>query len=105
MSWLNCPDPVPGDSASCDPIDTIIVPRTSDLGGFSVRRALPSAKRRMVGPFIFFDQMGPAELLVGAALTFAPIRISVWQLSLICSKVKCITVIVWVRKSQFRRAR
>ncbi|WP_421982679.1 pirin family protein [Roseibium sp.] len=72
MSWLNSPDPIPGVASSCDPIDTIIVPRTSDLGGFSVRRALPSAKRRMVGPFIFFDQMGPAELLVGGGIDVRP---------------------------------
>ncbi len=72
MSWLNSPDPVPGDASSCDPIETIIMPRTSDLGGFSVRRALPSPKRRMVGPFIFFDQMGPAELLVGGGIDVRP---------------------------------
>ena len=41
-------------------LETVIVPRTRDLGdGFEVRRALPSAQRRMVGPFVFFDQMGP----------------------------------------------
>ncbi|NBN62849.1 pirin family protein [Pannonibacter tanglangensis] len=72
MSWLNAPDPVPGDAASCDPIDTIIMPRTSDLGGFEVRRALPSSRRRMIGPFIFFDQMGPAELLVGGGVDVRP---------------------------------
>lgn len=72
MSWINSPDPVAGDASSCDPIETIIVPRTSDLGGFSVRRALPSAKRRMVGPFVFFDQMGPAELLVGGGIDVRP---------------------------------
>ena len=43
-------------------LETVIVPRTRDLGdGFEVRRALPSAQRRMVGPFVFFDQMGPAR--------------------------------------------
>ncbi len=72
MSWLNRSDPVAGDAASCDPIDTIIVPRTSDIGGFSVRRALPSARRRMIGPFIFFDQIGPAELLVGGGIDVRP---------------------------------
>ena len=72
MSWLNTPDPIAGDPSSCDPIQTIIMPRTSDIGGFSVRRALPSAKRRMVGPFIFFDQMGPAELLVGGGIDVRP---------------------------------
>ena len=40
--------------------ETVIVPRSRDIGGFEVRRALPSAERRMVGPFVFFDHMGPA---------------------------------------------
>ena len=41
-------------------LETIIIPRTHDLGDkFEVRRALPSKQRRMVGPFVFFDQMGP----------------------------------------------
>jgi redox-sensitive bicupin YhaK (pirin superfamily) len=53
-------DPTPGNAYSCDAIETVIVPRARDLGGFSVRRALPSARKQMVGPFIFFDQMGPA---------------------------------------------
>ncbi|WP_417667149.1 pirin family protein [Roseibium sp.] len=72
MSWFQGNDPHPGDSASCDQIETIIVPRTSDIGGFEVRRALPTARRRMVGPFIFFDQMGPAELLVGGGIDVRP---------------------------------
>ncbi|MFN4225250.1 MAG: pirin family protein [Hyphomonas sp.] len=47
-------------------IDLIIDKRTRDLGGgFEVGRVLPFAKRRMVGPFIFFDQMGPAEFAPG----------------------------------------
>jgi redox-sensitive bicupin YhaK (pirin superfamily) len=41
----------------------LIVPRARDIGALEVRRALPSSKRQMVGPFIFFDQMGPAEFL------------------------------------------
>lgn len=42
-------------------IELVVEPRTSDLGdGFTVRRALPYAKKRMVGPFIFLDHMGPA---------------------------------------------
>lgn len=65
MSWQPDTDPILGDPKSCDAIETLIVPRAHDLGGFEVRRALPSAKRQMVGPFIFFDQMGPAEFLVG----------------------------------------
>ena len=39
----------------------LIVPRAVDLGEMEVRRALPSVKRQMVGPFIFFDQMSPAK--------------------------------------------
>ena len=72
MSWLPDHDPVPGDARSCDAIDKIIVPRSHDLGGFSVRRALPSVQRRMVGPFIFFDQMGPAELITGQGIDVRP---------------------------------
>jgi redox-sensitive bicupin YhaK (pirin superfamily) len=55
-----------------DAIDTVIVPRARDLGGFEVRRALPSAQRQMVGPFIFFDQMGPAEFLTGTGIDVRP---------------------------------
>jgi len=42
-------------------IDLIITSREKDLGGFPVRRVLPYATHRMVGPFIFFDHMGPAN--------------------------------------------
>jgi redox-sensitive bicupin YhaK (pirin superfamily) len=45
-----------------DSIEMIITPKAHSLGAFDVRRALPYAKKRMVGPFIFFDQMGPADL-------------------------------------------
>jgi len=72
MSWQPCPDPTPGDRASCDAIETVIVPRARDLGGFEVRRALPSAQRQMIGPFIFFDQMGPAEFLLGSGIDVRP---------------------------------
>lgn len=65
-------DPTPGNAYSCDAIETVIVPRARDLGGFSVRRALPSARKQMVGPFIFFDQMGPAEFLLGQGLDVRP---------------------------------
>ncbi len=54
-------------------IDTLIIPRTRDLGdGFEVRRALPAVERRMVGPFVFLDQMGPAELKPGVGLDVRP---------------------------------
>lgn len=72
MSWMRGNDPVPGDTKSCDALDLVIVPRTADIGGFTVRRALPSAKRRMVGPFIFFDEMGPGEFLTGQGLDVRP---------------------------------
>jgi redox-sensitive bicupin YhaK (pirin superfamily) len=46
-------------------IDLVIDQRRRDLGGFEVGRVLPFAKRRMVGPFIFFDHMGPARFEAG----------------------------------------
>ena len=54
-------------------LETVIITRVRDLvGGFKVRRALPSARRRMVGPFIFLDQMGPEVLRSGSGLDVAP---------------------------------
>lgn len=58
--------------APCDAIDTILTPRVTDLGGFSVRRLLPTAKRKMVGPWIFFDEMGPAEFPAGEGINVLP---------------------------------
>ena len=56
-----------------DAVDMIVLPPVRDLGdGFQVRRALPSAHRRMVGPFIFFDQMGPVTLHAGDGLDVRP---------------------------------
>ena len=60
-------------TSDVDGVDTIILPPVRDLGdGFSVRRALPSAHRRMVGPFIFFDQMGEAVFNSGEGLDVRP---------------------------------
>lgn len=53
-------------------IETVIVPRARDIGDFEVRRALPAAGRRMVGPFVFLDQMGPAEFITGRGLDVRP---------------------------------
>src|SRR5216110_321188 len=54
-------------------LDALIVPRTRDLGGgFEVRRALPAARKRAVGPFVFFDQMGPVTLAPGRGLDVRP---------------------------------
>ncbi len=72
MSLPHIPDPMPGDAAAADAIETVIVPRARDLGGFEVRRALPSAQRQMVGPFIFFDQMGPALMKAGQGFDVRP---------------------------------
>lgn len=72
MSLPHIPDPMPGDAAAADSIETVIVPRARDLGGFEVRRALPSAQRQMVGPFIFFDQMGPALMQPGQGIDVRP---------------------------------
>lgn len=58
--------------ASPPAVDLVLVTRTRDLGGFEVRRALPSSRRRMVGPFIFLDQMGPAILGRGHGLDVRP---------------------------------
>src|SRR6266481_5713456 len=72
MTWMPSTDPVLGDKRSCDALELVIVPRVRDLGdGFSVRRALPHGKRQMVGPFIFFDQMGPVQFLAGQGLDIA----------------------------------
>jgi redox-sensitive bicupin YhaK (pirin superfamily) len=72
MSWLPDADPKPGDTKACDLIEQVIVPRARDLGGFEVRRALPAAGKQMIGPFIFFDQMGPAEFLIGQGIDVRP---------------------------------
>jgi redox-sensitive bicupin YhaK (pirin superfamily) len=72
MSFFPAKDPVFGDARSSDAIAQIIVPRSVDLGGLQVRRALPSARSRMVGPFIFFDHFGPAVFRVGDGIDVRP---------------------------------
>jgi redox-sensitive bicupin YhaK (pirin superfamily) len=72
MSWYPDNDPVLGDPQSCNALDLVIVPRVRDLGGFAVRRALPHGKRQMVGPFIFFDQMGPVQFVAGQGMDVRP---------------------------------
>ncbi len=57
---------------AADPLSLVITPRSRDLGGFSVRRALPDGRRRMVGPFIFFDHMGPADFPPGHGIDVRP---------------------------------
>ena len=70
MSWNPTHNP---ECQSQNPaLDTLIIPRARDLGGFEVRRALPSVKRQLVGPFIFFDQMGPAEFITEGGIDVRP---------------------------------
>ncbi|MFN3548367.1 MAG: pirin family protein [Mesorhizobium sp.] len=72
MSFFPGRDPEPGDAFACDAIELMVIPNAKDIGGFEVRRALPTAKRRLVGPFIFFDRMGPAILRPGTAMDVRP---------------------------------
>jgi redox-sensitive bicupin YhaK (pirin superfamily) len=72
MSFFPGNDPLPGDRFACDAIELMVVPNARDIGGFEVRRALPTARRRLVGPFIFFDRMGPAILRAGQAIDVRP---------------------------------
>ncbi len=53
-------------------VELRIEARPRDLGGFQVRRVLPALRRRMVGPFVFFDHMGPMQLAPGAGMDVRP---------------------------------
>ena len=53
-------------------VDLVLRPRERDLGEFTVRRVLPAARRRAVGPFVFFDHMGPAEFPPGKGIAVRP---------------------------------
>ncbi len=58
---------------SSDPaVAAVIDARTRDIGGFSVRRLLPFRERRLVGPFVYFDEMGPASFPAGAGIDVLP---------------------------------
>ncbi|MGX9117621.1 pirin family protein [Mesorhizobium sp. BHbsci] len=72
MSFFPGNDPLPGDAFASDQIELMVIPNAKDIGGFQVHRALPTARRRLVGPFIFFDRMGPAILRAGQALDVRP---------------------------------
>ncbi|WP_299620746.1 pirin family protein [Pelagibius sp.] len=61
-----------GLAAGENPVELVIAARSRDLGGFSVRRILPFAKRRLVGPFIFLDEMGPAAFPAGHGIDVRP---------------------------------
>jgi redox-sensitive bicupin YhaK (pirin superfamily) len=72
MSFFPGTDPEPGDAKADDAVELMVIPNARDIGGFEVRRALPTARRRMVGPFIFFDRMGPAILRADQAMDVRP---------------------------------
>ena len=72
MSFFPGKDPALGDAPASDAVQQLIVPRSVDLGGFQVHRALPSARSRMVGPFIFFDHFGPAVFKAGDGVDVRP---------------------------------
>lgn len=55
-----------------DLFDVTLTPVTHDLGGFKVHRTLPARERTMVGPFLFFDQMGPSRLSAGEGIDVRP---------------------------------
>ncbi len=58
--------------SSSHPVEQIVLPAIRDLGGFDVRRALPSAQRRMVGPFVFLDSFGPVVFRAGEGVDTRP---------------------------------
>jgi redox-sensitive bicupin YhaK (pirin superfamily) len=72
MSFFPAKDPIAGDARTSEAIAQVIVPRSVDLGGFQVHRALPSTQSRMVGPFIFFDHFGPAVFRAGDGIDVRP---------------------------------
>jgi redox-sensitive bicupin YhaK (pirin superfamily) len=60
-------------AADTQAVEVVVTPATRDLGdGFQVRRALPSPQRRMIGPFVFLDEMGPVHLAPGTGLDVRP---------------------------------
>lgn len=70
MSFQNAEEPV---CTACEgEVAMVIEPKARDLGEFTVRRVLPSAQRQMVGPFIFFDHMGPTEFAPGEGIQVRP---------------------------------
>ena len=72
MSWGPAKEAICRDKTSAVEVELVIEPRVKDLGGFSVRRILPSTQRRMVGPFIFLDHMGPVQFRSGEGINVRP---------------------------------
>ncbi len=72
MSYSECPRATMEAKDNMGAVDMVLVPRAVDLGEMTVRRALPAKERQMVGPFIFFDQMGPATFKPGQGIDVRP---------------------------------
>src|SRR3954471_14228730 len=72
MSWNETAEPACSSCASTRAIDIIIDAQPRAIDGIPVGRVLPSATRGLVGPFLFFDHFGPAELAAGAAIDVRP---------------------------------
>ena len=72
MSWQPTTEPECVIDRTGSSIETVILPHRRDVGGFDVMRALPSDERRAVGPFVFFDQFGPLQLIQGRSLEVRP---------------------------------
>lgn len=72
MSWRPAEEPhtLPGTADAA--VQLAIQPRRRDIGGFAVGRLLPAVARRMVGPFIFLDHMGPVEQPAGQGMDVPP---------------------------------
>lgn len=72
MSWHPAPEPRCDDAPDGGAVELVVRARRRDIGGFAVRRSLPSAQRRLVGPWIFLDHMGPTQLAPGEGLDVPP---------------------------------
>src|SRR5258707_11791624 len=72
MSWIEANEPVCRRGDSTPAVELTIEARARKIDGFSVGRVLPSAARRLIGPFIFFDHIGPAELEPGHGMDVRP---------------------------------
>jgi redox-sensitive bicupin YhaK (pirin superfamily) len=69
LSWLSNAGAAGTDAGKAD---IVVEPSSKDLGGFRVRRALPSIQKRMVGPFVFLDHLGPARFEAGHGIDVRP---------------------------------
>lgn len=72
MSWQLAELPDCTEQGLCEPVALVLKPRAKDIGAFEVKRALPAREQQMIGPFIFFDQMGPVQFEGDKAMDVRP---------------------------------